>query len=148
MVDDRDPIAQTLGFFHVMRRQHDGAAAGAKHANELPELPARLRDEARRRLIEEEELRITYECARERETLLLSSGQRADARARLLFELDDRIKLLGLAVLIVYAAKESHCLSHGERLRVLRLLKLIAKQLLKLTLIGGTALSEHIDLPL
>src|SRR5687768_14956046 len=84
MIDDGDAIAQTLGLLHVMSRENDGASAGAKDADELPELSARLRIEARRRLVEKQKLRIADERAGERETLLLSAGQRADARPRFL----------------------------------------------------------------
>src|SRR5687768_11032183 len=146
VVDDRDAVAQTLGLLHVVRRQDDRATAGAEHADELPKLPARLRIEPRGRLIEKEELRITNERARECETLLLSAGERSDTRARLLFELHERDHLRDVPTPIVEAAKEAHRLSHGKLLRELRFLKLNAEQLSKVTLIGGPAPPEHLDL--
>src|SRR5688572_24604923 len=83
-IDDRDSIAEPLGFFHIVGRENDRASLQLERLDELPELPARLRIEARGRLIEEEELRIADECAGEREPLLLATGQRADSRAALL----------------------------------------------------------------
>src|SRR5687767_262938 len=146
MVDDGDAIAQPLGLFHVVRRQHDGASAGAKHANELPQLAASLGIEPRRWLVEKEQLWIADERARERETLLLSAGQRAHACARFLLELYERNHLFDLATAIVEAAKEPHRLSHSELFRELCLLQLNAKQLAKLALLGGPAPAEHLDL--
>ena len=57
--------------------------------DQVPELPARLGIEAGRRLVEKDQVRIADDRAGEREPLLLSAGQLADARIALLVELDD-----------------------------------------------------------
>ena len=54
-VDDRDFIAQQLGFFHVVRGEDDGLAARLDGLDELPEIAPRLRIEARRGLIQEQQ---------------------------------------------------------------------------------------------
>jgi hypothetical protein len=52
-IDDRDAIAQTFRFVHVVRCQQDGSAARAKAMNDVPQLPPRLRIETRRWFIED-----------------------------------------------------------------------------------------------
>ena len=58
--------------------------------DQLPELPARLRVEPGRRLVEEEQLGVADQRAGEREPLLLPARELADPRPRLLVELDQR----------------------------------------------------------
>src|SRR5690348_17803796 len=47
--------SQRVGLFHVVRREHDGLAERLDVAHQLPEIAARLRVEARRRLVEEQQ---------------------------------------------------------------------------------------------
>ena len=61
LVDDRHPVAEPLGLVHVVRRQDDRAAAIAQVANHVPELPPRLRVEAGRRLVQEEDLGVAHQ---------------------------------------------------------------------------------------
>ena len=86
VVHDRDAVAETLGLLHVVRRQQDGAPGGLEARDVLPELQAALRVEARRRLVEEEHLRIARQRAGDREPLALAAGELADARVALLLE--------------------------------------------------------------
>ena len=95
VVHDRHAIAQPLRFVHVVRREHDRAARALELVDEIPELPARLRIEPGRRLVEEQQLRIADQRAGEREPLLLAARQRADARAPLLLELHEPDDVLG-----------------------------------------------------
>ena len=55
---------------------------------EIPELPAGLRIEPGRRLVEEQQVRIADERAREGEPLLLSPRERADPRVTLFLQLN------------------------------------------------------------
>ena len=54
--DDRDAVAELLGFVHRVRREQDGHAAVAQVAHELPRRGAGVRVHARRRLVEEHDL--------------------------------------------------------------------------------------------
>ena len=66
-----------------------------KRIEHVPELAARLRIEARRRLVEKQQIRIADERAGHREALLLAARELADpAASRLLFELDEREQLV------------------------------------------------------
>ncbi len=82
VIDDRDAVAQNLGFVHVVRREHDRAAVRLEVGDQIPELAARLRIETGGRLVEKEQVGIADDRAREREPLLLSARQLADARRR------------------------------------------------------------------
>ena len=94
VVHDRHAVAEPLGLVHVVRRQQDRPAGALELVDEIPELPARLRIEAGRRLVEKQQVRIADERAREREPLLLSARERADARVALLLELHQRDHLV------------------------------------------------------
>ena len=37
VIDDRDALTQIVRFFHIVRRQHDGATVGVVVADNLPE---------------------------------------------------------------------------------------------------------------
>jgi hypothetical protein len=71
MVYDRQPIAQTFRFVHVVRGQQNRSAALLKCTNDVPKLAAALRIESRRRFVEEQDSRIANQCRRNREPLLL-----------------------------------------------------------------------------
>jgi len=88
VVHDRHAIRETLGFFHIVCRQEDRAAGALELVDEIPELPAGLRIEPRRRFVEEQEVRIADERAREREALLLSPGEYSDPRVPLFLKLN------------------------------------------------------------
>ena len=90
VVDDRHAVAQPLGFVHVVRRQQHGAAGGANLANDLPQLPPRLRIEPRRRLVEEQQLRIADQRAGHGQPLLLPARELADPRVGFFFQRDAR----------------------------------------------------------
>jgi hypothetical protein len=57
VVDDGDAVAQFLGFFEIMRGEHDGDAAGVQLADIVPQLLAQFDVDARRRLVEHEDRR-------------------------------------------------------------------------------------------
>src|SRR6185369_11788981 len=78
VVHDRDAVAEPLSLVHIMRREQRGAALPAKRLDQVPELPPRLRVQARRGLVEEQQLGIVDERARERQALALPTGQLDD----------------------------------------------------------------------
>src|SRR5581483_3603335 len=51
LVDDRDPVAESLGLVREVRRQQQGSALGLDLREELPRLAARAGIEPRRRLV-------------------------------------------------------------------------------------------------
>src|SRR6185436_9394224 len=124
MIDDRDTIAQTLGFLHVVRGQNDRSPFRLELGDEVPELATRLRIESGGRLVEKQQLRIPDERAGDGEPLLLSAGQSADAGQSLLAELDLIDDLANVACLTVEALEKRERLVDGELLGELGILEL------------------------
>ena len=56
MVDDADALAEGLGLLEVMGRVEDRRAGGAEVADEFQDVGPRLRVDAHRRFIQEEQL--------------------------------------------------------------------------------------------
>src|SRR5579864_1966060 len=77
MIDNGETVAEALGFIHVMRGEQHGAAIALKDANDLPELSAALRIQARRWLVEKENFRIAHQRGGDREALALPARQLA-----------------------------------------------------------------------
>ena len=73
MIHDRDAVAQPLGFVHVVRGQNDRPPGLLEVFDQIPQLATGLRIESGCRLVEEQQLRATDQCAGEREPLLLSA---------------------------------------------------------------------------
>ena len=99
--DDRDPVAELLGFVHPVRREQDRRAPLPQIAHELPRGRAGVRVHARGRLVEEQHLRATDERAREREPLRLASREPADVGAHRIAqadEIDERVGIVGVVV--------------------------------------------------
>src|SRR5258706_10119327 len=82
VVDDLQAIAKALGLVHEVRGEEDRLALAQEQAQLLPHEGARLRIEPGGRLVEEEELRIVHERAREHEAALHAAGQLLDAASR------------------------------------------------------------------
>ena len=60
-VHDDEPVAQLLGFVHVVGRQHQGHALLLQAVQAIPQHVARLRIEAGRRLVEQQQLGLVDE---------------------------------------------------------------------------------------
>ena len=73
VVHDGDAIAQLLRLIHVVRRQHDRPALALEGDDQIPQLAPGLRIEAGRRLVEEDQLGIADERARQRQALFLAA---------------------------------------------------------------------------
>src|SRR6267143_4479192 len=129
VIHDRDAVAQPLGFLHVVRREQHGAASGAKPADDLPQLPARVRVETRRRLVEEQQLGLAHQRARHRQPLLLSAGERHHARLPLFVELDEREHFLDRVRLAIKRSKQREYFADRELVGELRCLQLNAQPL-------------------
>src|SRR5690349_5484858 len=74
VLDDRDAVGELLRLVEVVRRQHDGLAEVAQRADRAPRGTPRLRVEARRRLVEEDQLGVADERQREVQPALLAAG--------------------------------------------------------------------------
>src|SRR5690242_21507338 len=85
-IDDRDAIAQSLGFFHQVSGEEDSLAARANIAHQIPDLSPSLRIEAGGQLVEEDDLGIVDQSERDEETLLLPARQRHEPRVALFFQ--------------------------------------------------------------
>src|SRR5690348_5311995 len=107
MVDDGDAVAESLGFVHVVRGEENRAARGLEFLDEIPDLAARLRIESGRRLVEEEQIRITDDRARNRQPLLLTAGQFSDTTVALLVELHESDDVVDAAAPRIKAAKQA-----------------------------------------
>ena len=78
-VDQGDAIA-IFGFVHVMRGDDDADALARERVDEVPEAAARLRIDARSRLVEEQDRRLVQHGAAERETLLPTAREVGNER--------------------------------------------------------------------
>jgi hypothetical protein len=79
VIDDRNAVTQALGFVHEVRREQYRAPVARERPQAFPDEVPRLRIEARRRLVQEDELWVVHQGARERETPLHAAGQRLNA---------------------------------------------------------------------
>src|SRR5213592_1310851 len=124
VIHDRYTIAEALGFLHVVRREQHRPAVGAEAADDLPQLPARLWVEPRRGLVEEQQLGLADERARDGQALLLPAGECHHARVALLLELDEGQHLCDAVRLPVERSKQPEHFADGELIGELRLLQL------------------------
>ena len=97
LVHDDEPVAELLGLVHVVRREDEGHAALLEPVQPVPEEVARLRVEARRRLVEEQQVRLVDQRPRDRQAPLHAARQRLHLVLRALGELDELEQLVGAA---------------------------------------------------
>jgi hypothetical protein len=129
-----------------VRGEKNRAPGSLELFDQIPELAPRLRVEPRRRLVEEQQIGIADERAREREPLLLTAGQCTDARAPHLLELNELDDVIRRRPLIEEAAEQPHGLLDRELVGELRLLELNSKALLERSGVGFPAQAEHLDI--
>src|SRR5690606_28763118 len=87
-IDDRDAIAELAGLLHRVRHEDHRDAAGAQLAHQLPDLAASARVEPGAELVEDRHLRPADEGQRDRESLLLPTGELAEALVEVRAEAD------------------------------------------------------------
>src|SRR5450759_228042 len=80
VIHDGDVIAEAFRLIHIVSGQHNGFTRSLELLDQLPKLAAGLRIEARRRLIEEQQVGMAGQRASECQSLLLTAGQASDAR--------------------------------------------------------------------
>ena len=130
----------------VVGGEQDRAATRAEALDQLPELSAGLRIEPGGGLVEKEELGVADQRAGEREPLPLTSRELADARPRLLAELDQVDDFAGLGAARIEAPEQPDRLGDRELLGELGLLERDSEQLAELPIIGAPAPAEDYDL--
>src|SRR5439155_14795558 len=79
VVHDRDSVTKALRFLHVVRRVENGTALGGELFDVLEEVVARLRIDARGRLVEEQHRRIVDQGTGQVEATLHPAGVGAGA---------------------------------------------------------------------
>jgi hypothetical protein len=145
VIHDSYPIAEPLGFVHVVSRQNDGSPALFQPVYEIPQIPSRLRVKSRGGLVKEQQFRIPNQSASHRKSLLLTAGETADARLPFLIELDHRNRLLYREILVKETAKEAYRFFDCEFFRELRLLELNANALAEFVRMFSPVSPEHLD---
>ena len=78
VVHDRHPVAELVGFFHVVGGQHDRLPLGVEVPQEIPQRQAALGVESRRRLVEEEDGRTVEDGSRHHEALRHAAREGVD----------------------------------------------------------------------
>src|SRR5438067_952067 len=79
VLDDRDPVREGLGLLEVVGREQDGLAEALERPHGVPRRPPGGGVEPRRRLVEEDQLRVTHQRQREVESAQLAAGEPAGA---------------------------------------------------------------------
>ena len=100
----RDAVGEVLRLVHEVRREEDGLARRAEVADRRPGVAAGVRIEARRRLVEEQDVGVADEAEREVQAPALPAGERAGAGVALGVELDEVDELVGAEAARVPAA--------------------------------------------
>ncbi len=89
LVHDNEPIAELLGFVHVVGRQDEGHPLLLEPIELVPEEVAGLRVEAGRRLVEEEEIGLVHEGSGDRQASLHPARERLHLGVGPIEELDE-----------------------------------------------------------
>ena len=146
-VDDGDAVAQDPRFVHVVGGQQDAAARGPELLQHRPELPARLRVEPGRGLVEEQQLGVADERAPHGQPLPLPARQLADPRARLGLEAQGRQHRRRRTSPAVERPEQAQGLPHRQPLVELRLLQVDAQPLAQRVVVFAPPRPQHLDRP-
>ena len=95
LVHDDEVVAQLLRLVHVVGRDDQRRPAPLQLVEALPQQVPRLRVEAGRRLVQDDQLRLVDERAGDRQAPLHAAGQRLDLVLGALVELDELEQLVG-----------------------------------------------------
>ena len=96
VVDDGDPVGELVGLVEVLRAEQDRRPSGDERADDVPDLVARARIEAGRRLVEEHQLRRDDDARRDVEPAAHAARVVLDQPAGRLGEAE-RLEQLGRA---------------------------------------------------
>jgi len=97
VVHDGDPVAELVGFFHVVGREQDRLAGGVELTQDVPEREPALRIESRGRLVEEQDRGAVQDGAGDHESLRHPARERQDRRLRPVDEPELLQPIVGLA---------------------------------------------------
>ena len=129
-----------------MRGEEHRLAARLEALHHVPELPPRLGVESGGRLVEEEQIRIGNERARDGEALLLSARKLLHPRAAFLAQSDEVEHLIDLTPARKEAAEEEGHLFDRQLVGQMRLLQRDADPVAERRLVFVPAHAEHFDL--
>ena len=113
--DDPDAIGELRGLVEVVRGEHDRGALGLQTADEVPELPARVRIEPRRRLVQEQQLGPADDAERDIDPPLLPARELRDACLRLGLQAHRRDHLVDVARVRVEPRELPQLLAHRRQ---------------------------------
>ena len=114
VLDDRDAVAELLGLVEVVGGQQHGLAEAAQLAHRVPRLPPRRGVEARRRLVEEDQLGVADQRQRQVQPPRLPAAQRPDPRVGLVLQPAERDDLVDVARARVQRGPVRERLAHAE----------------------------------
>src|SRR5580698_7846802 len=101
VIDDRDAIAEALGFFDVMGGDKHGFFVFAQFFDNVVDLAADLRVEACGGLVEKDDLRVIHQRHGQGETLFLAAGKLAVEGVVLFFQLKALQQRFGVGAVAV-----------------------------------------------
>ena len=115
------PVAQLLGFVHVVRGQHERDPALLEPVQPVPQHVASLRIEPGRRLVEQQQFGLVDQCAGDRDPSLHAPRQRFDLALCAVAELHELEQLLGPPLAlgardVEVAAVQDHVVLDGQLL--------------------------------
>src|SRR5688500_7930518 len=128
MLDDGHAIAEPFRLLHEVRREEDRAAPFPDVSHQLPDGAPRLRIEARRELVEEDELGLVNQRERDEQPLLLPAGEVHEPRVALAGEpkpIEQDVRVDD-ALAIVQRGPQIHRFPYLDALLEMRLLVLDA----------------------
>src|SRR3954469_600577 len=144
-LDDRDAVGERLRLVEVVRGQQDRLPQVAQRADRRPGVAARGGVEARRRLVEEDQLRVADQRQPEVEGPQLAAGQLARLGVVLALQPDQGDDLVGVAGVRVHAAEVLERLADADVVVEARLLQDDAQALAQRARAVAGVEAEHGD---
>ncbi len=147
-IDECDAIAQALDLLHGMADQEDRHTLLLEPLQRRPHTSARLGVQARRELVEDDHSRASGEGERDRESLLLSTGEFVEDDVCLFGEVDHLQQLAGGPWGRVEAPVEINEFCRAQRVVQLSALQLHAEDLAHASAVGAGIQSQDSHRPL
>src|SRR3954469_4529124 len=145
-LDDRHAVGQRLCLVEVVRGQQDRLAQLAQRADRRPRVAARGGVEARRRLVEEDQLRVADQRQAEVQPPQLAARQLARLHRLLALQPDERDDLVDVARVRVHPREVRERLAHADVAVDARLLQDDAHPLAQLARPPAGVEAQHRDL--
>ena|SRR5450432_1984203 len=106
LIDDGHAVAEAFGFLDVMGGDQYGFLVALEFFDDVVDFTAHLRVQARGGLVEENDLRITYQSHGQGEALFLAAGQLAVESIAFFFELETLQERVGIGAIGVKVGEE------------------------------------------